>query len=93
MQGYTNAPMRYLFRLLSSDAILWTEMEKVKDLLPATQQALNKRFGNNNNNDKLILQLGDNNPQTMQVLSSLDSPILCKNWQKHDTRETEDVWL
>ena len=74
MQGYTNAPLRYLFRLLSSDAVLWTEMEKLRDLKEADSKALEKRFGAPcENGDEsqhlqqpLTLQLGGNNPKDLE---------------------------
>ena len=33
MQCYTNYPLRKLFNLLSPSSVLWTEMEKVNDIL------------------------------------------------------------
>lgn len=33
LQAYTNRHLRYFYRLLSKKAVLWTEMEKVEDLL------------------------------------------------------------
>ena len=38
MQCYTNRHLRRMLRLLSSDAILWTEMEKVSDVLKAPER-------------------------------------------------------
>ncbi|CAB9504252.1 dihydrouridine(20/20a) synthase [Seminavis robusta] len=70
MQGYTNAPLRHLFQLLSPDAILWTEMEKVKDLLGADDLAIQKRFGDlekqHDNRHRLTLQLGGNDAFAME---------------------------
>ena len=80
MQGYTNYALRHLLRLLSPDTILWTEMEKIKDLKEANPQALQKRFGNPFNDNSidrvgggaqqqrqsLTLQLGGNDPQALE---------------------------
>jgi hypothetical protein len=81
MQGYTNAPLRYFFRLLSPDAVLWTEMEKVKDINNiflltgnSAAAALEKRFGSpyNQQQQRLTLQLGGNDPNTLeQCIKSL----------------------
>jgi tRNA-dihydrouridine synthase A len=60
MQCYTNAPLRHLFRALSSDAVLWSEMEKVQDILEADTQGLERRFGSPGFQDH-VLQLGGNN--------------------------------
>ena len=74
MQGYTHAPMRYLLRKLNPEAILWTEMEKVEDILKLDQWGLDKRFGlldnannnNNNNEPAVIVQLGGNDVTNMK---------------------------
>jgi tRNA-dihydrouridine synthase A len=82
MQGYTNASFRSLFHDLSPTSILWTEMEKVEDLMPTgsindLQSALNKRLGHPSQyleGDHLVLQLGGNDPKTIRhcVEKSLD---------------------
>jgi tRNA-dihydrouridine synthase A len=74
MQGYTNAPLRYFFRLLSPDAVLWTEMEKVRDLKEAMFKhslgdGLWKRFGAPTDqweNNPITLQLGGDDPHRMR---------------------------
>mmetsp|Transcript_18302 Transcript_18302/g.23570 ORF Transcript_18302/g.23570 Transcript_18302/m.23570 type:complete len:415 (+) Transcript_18302:86-1330(+) len=69
MQGYTAAPLRSFYRLLSSHARLWTEMEKVEDLLSCSSDGLERRFSDanpNQNCDRLVLQLGGNNPDLIR---------------------------
>jgi len=66
MQCYTNAPLRTLFRTLSDDAILWTEMEKTTDLL---EGSLEKRFGPPGHKN-IVLQLGGNDP--LQIRNCLE---------------------
>lgn len=65
MQGYTNFAMRQFFRELSPTAILWTEMEKVPDILSADTPALVSRFGTPGHKD-VVLQLGGNDPATLR---------------------------
>lgn len=64
MQCYTNLPLRTLCHFLSPSAVTWTEMEKVDDLLPNVQQALEKRLGSAEPN--LVLQFGSNDPRKVQ---------------------------
>lgn len=75
MQGYTNAPVRHMFHLLSPQiAHLWTEMEKVRDLKEASPEALMKRFEssstlqniNDHNFFPVTLQLGGNDPLAIE---------------------------
>ena len=79
MQGYTSYPLRMLFRYLSqrgqengdddSPIILWTEMEKVEDLLNTNQNGWEKRFGSPNDGDSdnsCIMQLGGSDPELVQ---------------------------
>ena len=54
MQCYTNRHLRHLLRLLNADAILWTEMEKVRDVLD--QPA--RRLEHHAMESPLVLQLG-----------------------------------
>lgn len=61
MQGYTNYAMRQLLRRMSPDAKLWTEMEKIPDLIQADTAALARRFGAPGHKD-VVLQLGGNDP-------------------------------
>lgn len=63
MQCYTNAPLRHFFRLASPDAIVWTEMEKVPDVLSGSLQ---RRFGSPGYYDNVVLQLGGNNPNQLR---------------------------
>jgi len=65
MQCYTNLPMRTLLRSLSPDAILWTEMEKVTDLIKADYVGLLRRFGPPGFKD-IVLQLGGNDEQSIR---------------------------
>eukprot|EP00578_Thalassiosira_sp_NH16_P002798 CAMPEP_0181132396 /NCGR_PEP_ID=MMETSP1071-20121207/30971_1 /TAXON_ID=35127 /ORGANISM="Thalassiosira sp., Strain NH16" /LENGTH=367 /DNA_ID=CAMNT_0023218723 /DNA_START=105 /DNA_END=1205 /DNA_ORIENTATION=- len=67
MQCYTNQPFRKLSGMLSPSSIKWSEMEKVDDLMPNTEEALEKRLGgeeqerdNNAEEKNLVLQLGSN---------------------------------
>jgi tRNA-dihydrouridine synthase len=79
MQGYTSHPLRKLFRCLSlgdefddgdSSVVLWTEMEKVEDLLGVNQNGWEKRFGSPNRSgesrDSCILQLGGSDPDLVK---------------------------
>ena len=61
MQCYTNRHLRQLHRLLSSEAILWTEMEKVSHVLanPA------RRLAHADNEHPLVLQLGSDQPKEL----------------------------
>ena len=62
MQCYTNLPMRQLFHNLCPEATLWSEMEKVQDLLDADPAALERRFGSPGGIRNVVLQLGGNDP-------------------------------
>ncbi len=75
MQCYTNLSLRKMFNMLSPNSILWTEMEKVNDILESDEDssstleqslrhAWSKRLGSPQDDDhsNLILQLGCNNP-------------------------------
>jgi tRNA dihydrouridine synthase A len=66
MQCYTNAPLRYLYRALSADAVLWTEMEKIEDLMAADASALQRRFGAPGYKDS-VLQVGGNDVPQMRA--------------------------
>jgi tRNA dihydrouridine synthase A len=74
MQGYTNLPLRRLLHGLSPNTttFLWTEMEKVPDLLAADAAGLQRRFGPPRHDQDdylfqpLVLQLGGNHPDTMR---------------------------
>lgn len=75
MQGYTNVQTRKMFDLLSPSSIKWTEMEKLDDIYPKTESAdylldaLEKRLGTpgaGDTNDRLVLQLGTNDPDRLQ---------------------------
>ena len=57
MQCYTNSHCRVLLRYLSSDAILWTEMEKVDDILANPHRHL----ATVHTEHPLVLQLGSDN--------------------------------
>ena len=76
MQGYTNLALRQLFQELSGSSpstVLWTEMEKIQDLLDANAAPLYRRFGAPGRKS-IVLQVGGNNPvkmgQCMQHLSA-----------------------
>ena len=74
MQCYTNLALRKLFSLLSPSSILWTEMEKVSDILQPNQSndhhslvnVWSKRLGSpkNTNNDRN----NDENEQSKLIL-------------------------
>ena len=62
MQGYTNFAFRQLFRELSCSSpstVLWTEMEKIPDLLDADAGGLERRFGAPGKKS-IVLQVGGN---------------------------------
>ena len=61
MQCYTNRHLRHLLRLLSARAVLWTEMEKVEDLL-ASKAARDRRLRHDDMEHPLVLQLGGSDP-------------------------------
>lgn len=69
MQGYTNFALRQLLQELSRASpsiVLWTEMEKIPDLLEADAAALQRRFGVPDGGTKpVVLQVGGNDPVTM----------------------------
>lgn len=73
MQGYTNYATRMFFRKISPLSKLWTEMEKVPDLIEADAAALARRLGPPGHKD-IALQLGGNDPanirQCMRHLSN-----------------------
>jgi len=67
MQGYTNFALRHLLQELSCSSpsiVLWTEMEKVPDLLDADAAALERRFGAPGKKS-IVLQVGGNDPLKM----------------------------
>lgn len=65
MQGYTNAAMRQFFHTMSPDTVLWTEMEKLPDLINARSDGLQRRFGVPGHKD-IVLQLGGNDPMLVR---------------------------
>ena len=71
MQAYTNKHLRYLFRQLNPSAVLWTEMEKVQDLLQSNEAA-DRRLSHNDKN--CVLQLGGNNPRKLEQCIKLALP-------------------
>ncbi|KAJ1437736.1 tRNA-dihydrouridine synthase, partial [Ochromonadaceae sp. CCMP2298] len=64
MQGYTNSSLRKLFSLLSEEAVLWTEMEKVSDLLD--DRAMEKRL-HDENDRYTVLQFGGSCPESLRA--------------------------
>ena len=84
MQCYTNLPLRRFLNLLSPSSILWTEMEKVNDILESSTDthantqnqndslvhAWSKRLGSPlDNHSNLVLQLGCNDPIELKLNS------------------------
>jgi len=65
MQCYTNLAFRRLFQAISPDTTLWTEMEKVPDIIHADAAALARRFGMPGHKP-LVLQLGGNDPMSIR---------------------------
>ena len=70
LQGYTDHHLRYLYRLLSSEAVLWSEMLKPQDLLesnPRRQQLLLTRGRELElaAGAPCVLQLGDNDAERL----------------------------
>ena len=66
MQAYTNRFLRYFYRLLSPDCYLWTEMEKLEDLL-VSEDACSRRLSFHPREHPLVLQLGGNSPSQLQA--------------------------
>lgn len=64
MQCYTNVHLRVLFRSLSAKAVLWTEMEKARDLCKS-QKACAARLKHTYPEHPLVLQLGGGDPDRM----------------------------
>jgi tRNA dihydrouridine synthase A len=64
MQAYTNRHLRMLCRTLSKKAVLWTEMEKVGDLL-VSAAAADRRLSHDAAGN-CVLQLGGNNIPSLQ---------------------------
>ena len=58
MQAYTNRHLRKLCRLLSKEAVLWTEMEKTEDILESDAAA--ERRLRHDASERCVLQLGGN---------------------------------
>lgn len=65
MQCYTNLALRELLQNMSPSTTLWTEMEKVGDLLQADAKGLERRLGPATHKN-LVLQLGGNDPVLLQ---------------------------
>ena len=65
MQGYTSLSLRRLYRLLSPDAVLWTEMEKAGDLLSLDGSGWERRLGPPPGDGGTILQIGGSDPATV----------------------------
>jgi tRNA-dihydrouridine synthase A len=66
MQGYTDCHLRYMYRLLSPDAVLWSEMLKPKDIFDVTDHKLEKLLTRGaeqhiSRNASCVLQLGGDN--------------------------------
>ena len=73
MQAYTNRFLRYFYRLLSADTQLWTEMEKLEDLLES-QDACSRRLTFHPLEHPLVLQLGGNSPSQLRAVISASRP-------------------
>ena len=69
MQAYTNRHLRTLCRLLSSQAVLWTEMEKADDLL-ASQAAAHRRL-RGGPGERSVLQLGGRDIKKLEAACRL----------------------
>lgn len=65
MQCYTNKCFRYLCRLLSSKVILWTELEKIEDLI-GDIGTLNRRLEHQSIEHPLVLQVGGDDCNSMK---------------------------
>jgi hypothetical protein len=70
MQCYTNRHLRRLLRMLSSRAVLWTEMEKVDDLL-LSEAARDRRLRHDDCERPLVLQLGGGDPTSLAAAARL----------------------
>jgi len=75
MQAYTNRHLRTLCRLLSKEAVLWTEMEKVCDLLASTSAA-DRRL---QHDDRAVLQLGGSDIPSLQQVSLSHSNLRARD--------------
>ena len=64
MQAYTNRHLRRLCRLLSQEAVLWTEMEKTEAILESNAAA--ERRLRHDARDHCVLQLGGNDITRLQ---------------------------
>lgn len=80
MQGYTDRHLRFLFRLLLPEAVVWTEMLKPSDLItasPAKQRRLLERGRESEviegRDARCVLQFGGDDPDE---LVGTDSPTL-----------------
>ena len=73
MQAYTNRFLRYFYRLLSPDTQLWTEMEKLEDLLES-QDACSRRLTFHPLEHPLVLQLGGNSPSQLREVIAVSRP-------------------
>ena len=77
MQCYTNRHFRRLLRLLSAQAVLWTEMEKVSDVLAHPERLANER-----SSGPLVLQLGGNDPEQLRVATDTAFTYNNSNWSE-----------
>jgi len=63
MQCFTNRYLRALYRMMSSKAVLWTEMEKCDSFLSPSRST---NLGDGNGESPLVLQLGGNNERDLK---------------------------
>lgn len=68
MMAHTDRHFRYLFRLISSSAILYTEMVMSDQLVEADESTLSKllEYSSPADTGYTVLQLGGNNPHTIK---------------------------
>jgi len=68
MMDYTDRHYRYLFRLMSREAVLWTEMVAANKIVHAPDEALLQRFLGYSEpfEHPLVLQLGGSDPKAVR---------------------------
>ena len=72
MVNYTNRHFRWLLRLLSPDAVLWTEMIKTGDLLSAADSKKQAQLlSRGEERGKCVLQLGGDDAEQLRLCSKL----------------------
>ena len=74
LQCYTGRSMRVLLRLLSTSAVLWTEMEKADELISMDEHSRWRRLQLSPDDGPQVLQLGGSDPCTLAHAARLAAP-------------------